>query len=69
VSSLTVKWTIAHVVCRLQHDKDSQAWKKLQMLVMQLRKCCNHPYLFPDAEPSFDGLTTGATLCVARTCV
>ena len=50
------------VLCPLQHDKDSKAWAKLQSLVMQLRKCCNHPYLFPDAEPSFDGLTTGAAL-------
>ena len=30
------------------------------MLVMQLRKCCNHPYLFPGAEPGFDGVSTGA---------
>ena len=22
---------------------------------MQLRKCCNHPYLFDGAEPTFDG--------------
>jgi len=22
------------------------AWKRLQSLLMQLRKCCNHPYLF-----------------------
>ena len=29
------------------------------MLVMQLRKCCNHPYLFPGAEPGFDGVSTG----------
>ncbi len=29
------------------------------MLIMQLRKCCNHPYLFPGAEPFFDGTTTG----------
>ena len=26
---------------------------------MQLRKCCNHPYLFPGAEPDFDGVHTG----------
>ena len=45
---------------RSQHDKENNAWKKLQMLVMQLRKCCNHPYLFPGAEPGFDGINTGA---------
>ena len=27
-------------------------WKRLQSLLMQLRKCCNHPFLFPSAEPS-----------------
>jgi len=27
-------------------------WKKLQSLLMQLRKCCNHPFLFPDVEPA-----------------
>lgn len=29
----------------------SADWKKLSSLLMQLRKCCNHPYLFPDVEP------------------
>ena len=30
--------------CHLpQYEKDNNAWKKLQMLIMQLRKCCNHP--------------------------
>lgn len=31
-------------------SKDGNAWKKLQSLLMQLRKCANHPYLFPGAE-------------------
>eukprot|EP00501_MAST-03F_sp_TOSAG23-6_P002359 GSMAST32.ASY1.ANO1.2465.1 assembled CDS len=25
-------------------------WKKLKSLMMQLRKCCNHPFLFPNVE-------------------
>jgi SWI/SNF-related matrix-associated actin-dependent regulator of chromatin subfamily A member 5 len=29
-------------------------WKKLASLLMQLRKCCNHPFLFPGVEPSAD---------------
>ncbi|KAK3256785.1 hypothetical protein CYMTET_34099, partial [Cymbomonas tetramitiformis] len=33
---------------------EAGGWKKLQSLFMQLRKCCNHPYLFPDAEPHVD---------------
>ena len=23
-------------------------------IVMELRKCCNHPFLFPNVEPSAD---------------
>jgi hypothetical protein len=35
-------------------------WQKMMNLLMQLRKVCNHPYLFNiDAEPDFDGQTTG----------
>jgi SWI/SNF-related matrix-associated actin-dependent regulator of chromatin subfamily A member 5 len=29
----------------------SGSTKRLQNIVMQLRKCCNHPYLFDGAEP------------------
>lgn len=31
----------------------------MRMLLVQLRKCCNHPYLFPGSEPDFDGSSTG----------
>ncbi|KAI9821808.1 MAG: hypothetical protein M1827_002390 [Pycnora praestabilis] len=37
-----------------QEEKDASkktAWRKLMNLLMQLRKCCNHPYLLPHAEP------------------
>ena len=44
----------------LQFDTGNNTWQKLQSLIMQLRKCCNHPYLFPGAEPDFDGINTGA---------
>ncbi len=37
----------------------SESYKKLMNLLMQLRKVCNHPYMFPDSEPDFDGSTTG----------
>lgn len=43
----------------MQCEQGNDAWKKLQALFMQLRKCCNHPYLFPGAEPDFDGSQTG----------
>jgi DNA-binding response OmpR family regulator len=29
-------------------------WKRLMSLFMQLRKVCNHPYLFQGAEPRDD---------------
>lgn len=33
-------------------ESKKSAWRKLMNLLMQLRKCCNHPYLLPHAEPS-----------------
>ena len=30
-------------------------WRKLQSLMVQLRKCCNHPFLFPGAEAAVCG--------------
>ena len=38
-------------------------WRKLMNLLMQLRKCCNHPYLLPNAEPDDGG--DAATLILA----
>ena len=37
-------------------------WKKLSSLLMQLRKCCNHPFLFPGVEPPDDGNESRASL-------
>ncbi|KAL9125135.1 MAG: hypothetical protein Q9217_005611 [Psora testacea] len=37
---------------REQEDESKKpAWRKLMNLLMQLRKCCNHPYILPHAEP------------------
>lgn len=33
-----------------QSVEETSQWKKLQSLFMQLRKVCNHPYLFPEAD-------------------
>ncbi|KAK9807695.1 hypothetical protein WJX72_006345 [[Myrmecia] bisecta] len=49
----------------IKYEKENDSWRKLQALVMQLRKCCNHPYLFPGAEPDFDGVNTGEDLIEA----
>ena len=35
-----------------QDESKKSAWRKLMNLLMQLRKCCNHPYLLPHAEPN-----------------
>ena len=35
-----------------QDEGKKSAWRKLMNLLMQLRKCCNHPYLLPHAEPN-----------------
>lgn len=35
-----------------QDENKKSAWRKLMNLLMQLRKCCNHPYLLPHAEPN-----------------
>ncbi|KAK6441482.1 hypothetical protein LTR95_002284 [Oleoguttula sp. CCFEE 5521] len=38
-------------------DSKGNDWKKLMMLIMQLRKTCSHPYLIPGAWPEgmYDG--------------
>ncbi|KAL6710197.1 hypothetical protein ACN47E_009988 [Coniothyrium glycines] len=33
------------------NSENKGAWKKLMNLVMQLRKCCSHPYLLPGVAP------------------
>ena len=35
-----------------QNSEESSEWKRLQSLMMQLRKCCDHPYLFHGADPN-----------------
>ena len=37
---------------REQEDENNKsAWQKLMNILMQLRKCCNHPYTLPGAAP------------------
>lgn len=36
-------------------DLTFNARTSLSNVIMELRKCCNHPYLFDGAEPEFDG--------------
>ncbi|KAI4607519.1 hypothetical protein J4E80_009632 [Alternaria sp. BMP 0032] len=44
---------LQEAVAKEQTDTDTNkgAWKKLMNLVMQLRKCCSHPYLLPGVSP------------------
>jgi SWI/SNF-related matrix-associated actin-dependent regulator of chromatin subfamily A member 5 len=39
-------------------EEKSDEWKRMQSLLMQLRKCCNHPYLFQGGDIS-EGATDG----------
>ena len=43
------------MVQAMEREKEDQskstAWRKLMNIVMQLRKCCNHPYTLPNAGP------------------
>lgn len=51
------EWTETKEIMRQaleQEQEDSSltgAWRRLMNLVMQLRKCCSHPYLLPNAAP------------------
>ncbi|KAL1798541.1 hypothetical protein ACET3X_002578 [Alternaria dauci] len=44
---------LREAVAKEQSDPDANkgAWKKLMNLIMQLRKCCSHPYLLPGVAP------------------
>ncbi|EMD70017.1 hypothetical protein COCSADRAFT_216202 [Bipolaris sorokiniana ND90Pr] len=44
---------VQEAVAKEQTDANTSkgAWKKLMNLVMQLRKCCSHPYLLPGGAP------------------
>ena len=52
-----------------EKEQTTNAWKRLNSLLMQLRKICNHPYLIPGADPSMksDGSTinTNETIITA----
>ncbi|KAG1680939.1 hypothetical protein FOA52_009898 [Chlamydomonas sp. UWO 241] len=37
----------------------NKSYQRFMNLLMQLRKCCNHPFMFPDSEPDYDGHSTG----------
>lgn len=51
------KWEETADIMRQSIQKDQgagvagTAWRRLMNLVMQLRKCCSHPYLLPGAQP------------------
>jgi SWI/SNF-related matrix-associated actin-dependent regulator of chromatin subfamily A member 5 len=51
VSSSSSSDTAAAVPATPASTGSSNEWTKLMSLMMQLRKCCLHPYLFPGAEP------------------
>ena len=53
------KWVLTRDVEKLTLGSTGKKTKNrtsLMNMIMQLRKCCNHPYLFDGAEPLFDGI-------------
>jgi len=51
-------WKEAKTIMEQSIQAKTTGWQKLMNLLMQLRKCCNHPYLLPGAapEPYFSGM-------------
>ena len=41
---------------------------RLLNILMQLRKCCNHPYLFDGAEPGMITIIVVEIICSLSTC-
>jgi SNF2 family DNA or RNA helicase len=48
-----------------EDDREAHEWKRLNNLLMQLRKVCNHPFSLPGSEPAFDGESTGEAIVQA----
>ena len=44
-------WKEAKTIMEQSIKSKGTGWQKLMNLLMQLRKCCNHPYLLPGAAP------------------
>ena len=44
----------AHRQNKFNPMSQKSQWKRLNMLYMQLRKICNHPFMFPEADPHPD---------------
>ena len=56
-----------------QDESKKSAWRKLMNLLMQLRKCCNHPYLLPHAGKTihplpFKVLHFSCAMCIQAMC-
>lgn len=44
-------WKEAKTIMEQSIQAKTTGWQKLMNLLMQLRKCCSHPYLLPGASP------------------
>ena len=44
-------WKEAKTIVEQSIQAKTTGWQKLMNLLMQLRKCCSHPYLLPGASP------------------
>lgn len=60
------KWNESRAIMRQAEQQQNQhpMWKKLMNLILQLRKCCCHPYLLPGAVPK-EGYNIGRHIVLA----
>jgi hypothetical protein len=62
MSQMQRKWYAALLQKDIEALNGGADRSRLLNVVMQLRKCCNHPYLFQGAEPG-PPFVTGAQMC------
>jgi SWI/SNF-related matrix-associated actin-dependent regulator of chromatin subfamily A member 5 len=65
MSQMQRKWYAALLQKDIEALNGGADRSRLLNVVMQLRKCCNHPYLFQGAEPGPPFVTGAQTCCGA----
>ena len=48
-----LQWVLTRNFALLNHGLSGSSKRRLMNVAMECRKACNHPYLFPNAEPDF----------------
>eukprot|EP00004_Rigifila_ramosa_P009475 TRINITY_DN2104_c0_g1_i2.p1 TRINITY_DN2104_c0_g1~~TRINITY_DN2104_c0_g1_i2.p1 ORF type:complete len:1491 (+),score=355.43 TRINITY_DN2104_c0_g1_i2:89-4474(+) len=52
MSPLQIQYYKAFLTSNFEVLRHQRSMSKMMNVLMQLRKCCNHPYVFPGAEPT-----------------